>query len=423
MTMKSLFWCCPILLALVAAPVLAAKPSARGAKAAVPAPAPATAKLEQATGTPEARAILEEVTRAYRGFDRYHFAGDMHILVTVQGQPQNVEMPFTIAVSKPGKKRTEITNPMLRMLMVSDGETTWMYMPQLGQYTKKTMSTIEEPGAAPTAIAAGTPVARYLAMSDGLTSSRVVTEQALDFEGAPRACWLVEATYQRPATPEMKASPTTFWVEKSRHIVLRESTLVQLNNSPAGGPMTMNQVTTFDVARVNVPLPDSLFTFQVPEGARQVEEIAMPGMQQPESELVGKPAATFALKNLAGKSTSLAAWKGKVVLLDFWASWCGPCRMEMPTIAKLDKELKAKGLMVVGVNVGETANIASGFLKKNGYAFSVLLDSDSEVSQQYGASGLPTVVIIDRSGNVSSHFIGVRSEEQLRAALRKAGIE
>jgi thiol-disulfide isomerase/thioredoxin len=299
-----------------------------------------------------------------------------------------------------------------------------MYVPQLHQYTKKVVSPLAGDSLmAPAAIAAGTPVARYLAMSDGMKQSRLVREETIEFEGEPRQCYVIEAEYQHPVSSESEALPTTFWVEKTRHIVLRESTLVKLNNSPAGGPMTMNQVTGFEVALVNQPIADSLFTFRPPNDATEVSEIAMPGIQEPESEMVGKAAPAFTLKNLAGKPTALSAWKGRVVLLDFWATWCGPCRMELPTISKLHRELGPKGLVVIGVNVGETAGVASGFLKKNGYGFAVLLDSDSDLSQQYGANGLPTVVIIDRAGNISSHFIGVRSEDVLREAVRKAGIE
>jgi thiol-disulfide isomerase/thioredoxin len=163
--------------------------------------------------------------------------------------------------------------------------------------------------------------------------------------------------------------------------------------------------------------------FTPPPGARQVESLAMPGTEPAESELVGKAASPFSLKGLTGKPTTLASLKGKVVLLDFWASWCGPCRIEMPTIDKLDRELKAKGLVVLGVNVGEKAKTASDYIKKNNYGFAILLDSDSQVSERYGASGLPTVVVIDKQGNISSHFIGVQSEEVLREALRKAGID
>jgi thiol-disulfide isomerase/thioredoxin len=271
---------------------------------------------------------------------------------------------------------------------------------------------------------AGTPIARYLSVGKGLKASRLVREQSITFDGSDRDCYVVEAEYQKPATAGAEPASTTYWIDKARHLVIRDSTRVKLTGSaPANAPMHMVQVTTLSVARVNESLPDSLFSFRPPPEAKEVNQISMPGSQPAPAELVGKPAAAFTLKNLSGKPTSLAAWKGKVVLLDFWASWCGPCRMELPTIAKLHREYKNKGLAVVGVNVGETAGVAGAFLKKNNYTFPVLLDSNNQISDQYGATAIPTVVIIDRSGVVSSHFVGVRSEEDLREALKKAGMQ
>src|SRR5262249_23485410 len=142
--------------------------------------------------------------------------------------------------------------------------------------------------------------------------------------------------------------------------------------APSGAPMDMTQTTTFHVADVGNPLPDSLFTFTAPAGAREVTELSMSGQQSP--AFTGKAAASFTLSDLKGKRVSLASLHGKVVLLDFWATWCGPCRMEMPTVAKLHREFKKKGLVVVGVNVGEQADVVSRFLKQGGYDFTVLLD-------------------------------------------------
>lgn len=400
--------------------IAAAAGPSRKAKTAVPKPAAdATAPVD----TNESAAILARVAQSYRGFDSYQFEGTVRLAVNVQDKVQNLELPFTISAAKPGKYRAEISNPMIQMVNVSDGQQTWNYVPQLGQFTKKMVTPLKGDAVpAPNPVVSATPLARYLSMDQGSENARLVRMETVGVEGQAWDCYVIETTFQRPMNAQMGVSPTTFWIDKTRHVVLRESTTVKLASSPTGGPMEMNQVTTFEVARVNQPLPDSMFIFQPPADAKEVDEITMPGLQPPQSELVGKPALPFKLKNLRGKETTLASWKGKVVLLDFWASWCGPCRIEMPVIAKLDKELRAKGLVVVAVNVGETAAVASGYLKKNNYTFAALLDSDSQISDRYGATGIPTVVIIDRRGNVSSHFIGVRPEQVLREALKKAGL-
>jgi thiol-disulfide isomerase/thioredoxin len=187
--------------------------------------------------------------------------------------------------------------------------------------------------------------------------------------------------------------------------------------------MTMAQVTSFAFGRVNQPLPDSLFTFDPPGDAKRVESLGAQAAGETESELVGKPAPPFTLKGVRGSTVSLASYKGKVVLLDFWATWCRPCRIEMPRVDALYKEFKPKGLVVFGVNYAEDPATVKGFLASNPYSMPILLDVKGEVGRRYKADGIPTLVVIGRDGKVSSYFTGVREEEILRRALAKAGMK
>jgi thiol-disulfide isomerase/thioredoxin len=113
--------------------------------------------------------------------------------------------------------------------------------------------------------------------------------------------------------------------------------------------------------------------------------------------------------------------RGKVVLLDFWASWCGPCRRSMPHIEALHREYGRKGLVVLGVNA-EPAAKANDYLQANGITFPTLIDNGGAVGQQFQVRGIPTTVLIDRSGRVSAYLVGAGSEGRLRAAVEKAGL-
>jgi len=138
---------------------------------------------------------------------------------------------------------------------------------------------------------------------------------------------------------------------------------------------------------------------------------------------VGKVAPAFSLHDLTGVKRSLVELKGKVVLLDFWATWCGPCRRELPTIQKLHQRYAARGLAIVGINCSETRSTAATFLRTNHYTIPTWLDADGVVQNQYGVDGIPTLVILDAKGTVVARLVGLRDEDELLAALKKAGLK
>ena len=111
-------------------------------------------------------------------------------------------------------------------------------------------------------------------------------------------------------------------------------------------------------------------------------------------------APNFTLKTLTGKNLKLSEMTGNVVLINFWASWCGPCREEMPLLNALHKKYEQLGFTVLGVNVEEDVKNARGFLKNFPVNFPVLLDTTNKVSKQYNVLAMPTTVVVDRDGNM-----------------------
>jgi peroxiredoxin len=114
----------------------------------------------------------------------------------------------------------------------------------------------------------------------------------------------------------------------------------------------------------------------------------------------GGPAPQFTLSSRSGKNVSLAQYKGQVVMLNFWASWCGPCRQEMPLLESIYKKYNKLGFTLLGVNVEPDSKAANDWLKDTPVSFPVLYDSDSKVSKLYDVGGMPSTVIIDRSGKL-----------------------
>jgi len=114
----------------------------------------------------------------------------------------------------------------------------------------------------------------------------------------------------------------------------------------------------------------------------------------------------FTLPLLAGGNADLSSYRGKVVILNFWATWCPPCRAEMPSMETLYRRFNNQGLVILAVDVGEDALVVQRFIRSGGYTFPVLLDSDNKVSSVYGIEAIPTTFIIDREGKIIGRVVG-----------------
>jgi peroxiredoxin len=143
----------------------------------------------------------------------------------------------------------------------------------------------------------------------------------------------------------------------------------------------------------------------LPAGELTPEEIREIGLQ-PLKE--GTAIVDFELQQLGGGTRSLGSFKGKVVFLNFWATWCGPCRQEMPSMERLYKRLKGKGLEIVAVNLQEDAKAVQKFVDEHKLTFPVLLDQSGRVGATYGARSIPTTYVVDREGIVLAGTIGTR---------------
>jgi peroxiredoxin len=111
-------------------------------------------------------------------------------------------------------------------------------------------------------------------------------------------------------------------------------------------------------------------------------------------------APVFTLQSVDGRTVSLAQFKGDVVMINFWASWCGPCRQEMPLLDTIYKQYKDMGFTLLGVNVEPDPHGANAWLKKTPVSYPILYDPKSQVSQLYQVQAMPTTVIVDRQGIV-----------------------
>ena len=123
-------------------------------------------------------------------------------------------------------------------------------------------------------------------------------------------------------------------------------------------------------------------------------------------KIINSKAPDFVLKDLNGKTVSLATFKGKVVLLNFFATWCPPCRAEMPALNKLQHALKSRGLEVVSVSTDRSINDIKDFLERHRVDFPILFDADRNIAKQYRVFSMPTTFLINRNGIIVEKFYG-----------------
>jgi len=134
---------------------------------------------------------------------------------------------------------------------------------------------------------------------------------------------------------------------------------------------------------------------------------------------IGQPAPSFSLPDLDGREISLENFKGKIILLDFWATWCTPCRMTMPVVEKLSKEYP-DDMVVLAVNMRESKKTVDEYVFEQAISSQILLDANGAVSEAYGAYAIPMQFLIDRSGIVRHIQTGY---SQNMAARMRAQIE
>lgn len=137
------------------------------------------------------------------------------------------------------------------------------------------------------------------------------------------------------------------------------------------------------------------------------------------------PAPDFTLKSTTGENLKLSEFRGEVVMINFWASWCGPCRQEMPILDAMYEQYKDLGFTILGVNVEEDPEGARKLLKSIPVNFPVLLDSENAVSELYKVVAMPSTYLVDRDGNLRFYHMGYKPgyekdyDTQVRSLLRE----
>jgi peroxiredoxin len=138
--------------------------------------------------------------------------------------------------------------------------------------------------------------------------------------------------------------------------------------------------------------------------------------------VVGAMAPNFQLQDISGEYVAISDFEGNVILLNFWATWCAPCRLEMPLLETHFREFADENFVILPINLQESAREVNQFVQETGMTFPVLLDSDGSVAEMYRILGYPSTILIDSAGRIQRIHIGILTEPQLRDYLAQIGL-
>lgn len=381
-----------------------------------------------APGTPVAspRALLERVEARYAALGPHRFAGRTHMEIAggQLPQPMTLDMDFVYAEARPGRMRVQMSSPGLSSLIVADGDTLRAWAEQVQQYIVRP---VPHTGRLAEAVAelggALEPLAPFVHITKGLEEVTELDADTIVTVSGPVPCRVLRMILAPDTTQrDVKVAPRVLWIDAERALVLRDSLALE-TNLPGGGAMRRTQQMRFTDLDDASAGPDSLYAFRLPAPAERVAAFHAPGQPEPPSSaLLGKPAPDFTLPALKGAAVTLSKLRGRVVVLDFWATWCGPCRRWMPIVAQVEREYAAGGTRFFAVNVREDAAKVRGFTSTLGTTPPpILLDATGKTADAYGAMSIPLTVIVAPDGKVARTLLGLHTADELRAALKEAG--
>lgn len=229
----------------------------------------------------------------------------------------------------------------------------------------------------------------FLTRSKKNAGVRLITEKKI----GKFTCDVIELKQEVDHPSLGKTVTSATWAfDKATHLPIQATTVL--------GTKTITELS------VNPALNDTMFNLS----GKQVK--ASPLGNNTEKLLpIGTKSPAFSAKDGSGKTHSLAEYKGKVVVMDFWGTWCGPCRKTMPILEKMHRTMARQGVVVLGLSVADKEADPVAFMKRLGYTYKVLVKGD-RVASSYKATLLPTLYVIDRSGKIAYRQAGVQKDDE-----------
>ena len=371
---------------------------------------------------PESATSAEAILRRTTDFIKKAKSAEVEVERLQKVGAQTVTSTFTIAFERPNRLAIRVKGGGFGVTAISDGTTLSVFIPPLHKYTQaKAPATLDA--------LMGDPIVQSSVQGMMIGDLFAADPYASLMKGVKTTTYAGEEAIDGMKTHHLKFAQDEFdwelWVAADGEPTVRR-VLMDLSKALAKAPgqfknQKMEIIHNFKDWRIDAKLGKLTFTFQPPPESEKVEDFmaALAGSNPPKrSELVGKPAPDVNLKLLEQGEFRLKDHQGQhLIMLDFWATWCGPCVLELPLLAEVARDYKDKGLMFCAVNQREPTDAIRKFLKEKKLEFTVALDPEGAVGSSYHVEAIPALVLIDKKGVVQSVHVGY--SPNIKATLHK----
>ena len=379
---------------------------------------------------------LARAAEVYRTLQGYRDSTTVAIYTERPGQETKKTTPTRLAFERPNRFRLDTKGHGHETAMVSDGMMLTSYLDARWvegqkQYTQKK---------APEKATAADLRSRMGGLGGGILFPILMSDDPLkelmeDAEGVKKLgrekldgtpVTVLELTVpvsslegaQIPFRGGTEPIKVAVWIGKEDYLIRQIAFEPDMEQAAQGMPEEQRQwmpekmvVTERHTAiEIDPAFPEETFTFVPPEGSKLVDEFGPPGASKDKSEFIGQPTPDFVLNDIDGKEVKLADFEGQVLILDFWATWCGPCREEMPTFFALQNQYEDDGFSVIGIAINDTAEKVRSYAEKEELNFPLLM-GDDRVQKDYGnVTAIPTSFVIDKQEIVRYAYVGTPPE-------------
>ncbi len=376
----------------------------------------------------EALKFLNQVLERYAHASTYH-------IETVEDHElsgpfrRSWDRVITTAIAAPDNRyHFEVRAEEVWIVQVSDGNTEWLYQPELHQYMQRPVPS-PGPGRLPSTKTRGAyqlkqaqDTRKHLIDMQKLFLSAVfLPNEDLDVNGKHVNCRVINAPQKElPGLSPKIVSQVTFWIDEKEDVIRKivEHTEGPLRPAHPEDQYLSERTLIFAVADLEIASgPNQLFTFTPPLNAALVKDFDSDPLMVRLHGLVGKPAPRVELGSDDGPTVALKSFSGRIVLLDFWATWCVPCVESLPSLERLHQEAAPKGLVMISIDEDEDPKRAADLWAKRKEPWPNF-HTNKEIDKQFPEHGIPYFVLIDGSGNVVFSDAGL-DENSLRAAIAK----